>query len=226
MDADLARIGALLADSKRAKMLLALLGGTPQPASALADAAAASRSLASAHLLKLVEGGLVTVQPRGRQRMYEIAGPQVADAIEGLMQLSPPAQVRSLRDANRKENLRQARLCYDHLAGVLGVNVTEKLVDRGALEVADGGFAVTDDGVVALGELGVDVPALQRLRRPLTRACLDWTERRHHLAGALGAAIASRLKARGWIEHATEGRIVRVTPAGKRGLRSWVGVEA
>ena len=85
---------------------------------------------------------------------------------------------------------------------------------------------MTDDGVVALGELGVDVPALQRLRRPLTRACLDWTERRHHLAGALGAAIASRLRARGWIEHGAEGRIVRVTPAGKRGLRSWVGVEA
>jgi DNA-binding transcriptional ArsR family regulator len=226
MDADLARIGTLLADSKRAKMLLALLGGTPQPASALADAAGASRSLASAHLRKLVDGGLVTVQPRGRQRLYEIAGPQVADAIEGLMQLSPPTQVRSLRDANRKENLRQARLCYDHLAGVLGVNVTEKLVDHGALEVADGGFAVTDDGVVALGELGVDVPALQRLRRPLTRACLDWTERRHHLAGALGAAIALRLRARGWIEHGAEGRIVRVTPAGKRGLRSWVGVEA
>jgi DNA-binding transcriptional ArsR family regulator len=226
MDADLARIGTLLADPKRAKILLALLGGTPQPASALADAAGASRSLASAHLRKLVDGGLVTVQPRGRQRMYEISGPQVADAIEGLMQLSPPTQVRSLRDANRKENLRQARLCYDHLAGVLGVNVTEALVDRGALEVADGGFAVTDAGVAALGELGVDVPALQHLRRPLTRACVDWTERRHHLAGALGAAIASRFKARGWIQHGTEGRIVRVTPAGTRGLRAWAGVEA
>jgi DNA-binding transcriptional ArsR family regulator len=226
VDADLARIGTLLADPKRAKILLALLGGTPQPASALADAAGASRSLASAHLRKLVEGGLVTVQPRGRQRMYEISGQPVADAIEGLMQLSPPTQVRSLRDANRKENLRQARFCYDHLAGVLGVNVTEALVDRGALEVADGGFAVTDEGVAALGELGVDVPALQRLRRPLTRACMDWTERRHHLAGALGAAIASRFKARGWIEHGAEGRIVRVTPAGKRGFRSWAGVEA
>jgi DNA-binding transcriptional ArsR family regulator len=226
MDADLARIGTLLADPKRAKILLALLGGTPQPASALADAAGASRSLASAHLRKLVEGGLVTVQPRGRQRLYEISGQPVADAIEGLMQLSPPTQVRSLRDANRKENLRQARFCYDHLAGVLGVSLTEALLDRGALEVADGGFAVTAGGVDALAELGVDVPALQRLRRPLTRACLDWTERRHHLAGALGAAMASRLKARGWIEHGAQGRIVRVTPAGKRGLRTWVGVEA
>jgi DNA-binding transcriptional ArsR family regulator len=226
MDADLARIGTLLADPKRAKILLALLGGTPQPASALADAAGASRSLASAHLRKLVEGGLVTVQPRGRQRLYEISGQPVADAIEGLMQLSPPTQVRSLRDANRKENLRQARFCYDHLAGVLGVSLTEALLDRGALEVADGGFAVTAGGVAALAELRVDVPALQRLRRPLTRACLDWTERRHHLAGALGAAMASRLKARGWIEHGAQGRIVRVTPAGKRGLRTWVGVEA
>ena len=168
----------------------------------------------------------MTVQPRGRQRLYEISGQPVADAIEGLMQLSPPTQVRSLRDANRKENLRQARFCYDHLAGVLGVSLTEALLDRGALEVADGGFAVTAGGVAALAELGVDVPALQRLRRPLTRACLDWTERRHHLAGALGAAMASRLKARGWIEHGAQGRIVRVTPAGKSGLRTWVGVEA
>jgi hypothetical protein len=173
-----------------------------------------------------VDGGLVTVEPRGRQRLYAISGQPVADAVESLMQLAPPTRVRSLRDANRKENLRQARFCYDHLAGVLGVNVTEALVERGALEVADGGFAVTDDGVAAMGEIDVDVPALQRLRRPLTRACMDWTEHRHHLAGALGAAIASRFQARGWIEHGAEGRIVWVTPAGARGGRSWVGVEA
>src|SRR4051812_18788802 len=160
MDADLARIGTLLADPKRAKILLALLGGTPQPASALADAAGASRSLASAHLRKLVEGGLVTVEPQGRQRFYALSGQPVADAIESLIQLVPPTEVRSLRDANRKQNLRHARFCYDHLAGVLGVDLTEALVDRGALAVADGGFAVTGDGVAAMGEIDVDVPAL------------------------------------------------------------------
>src|SRR4051794_7827264 len=161
MDADLARIGALLADPRRAKILLALLGGRPQPASALADAAGASRSLASAHLRKLVDGGLVTVEPRGRQRMYEISGQPVADAIEGLMQLSPPTQVRSLRDANRKENLGHARLCYGRLAGVLGGRGPGGLVERRVLDVPGGGFALSGDGVVALGEFGVYVPALQ-----------------------------------------------------------------
>ena len=115
-DADLARIGTLLADPKRAKMLLTLLGGGAESASALADAAGASRSLASAHLRKLVDGGLITVEPSGRRRRYRLAGAPVADALEALTQLAPPTQVRSLRDANRKENLRQARLCYDHLA--------------------------------------------------------------------------------------------------------------
>jgi len=225
-DADLARVGAILADPKRAKMLLALLGGEAASASALADAAGASRSLASSHLSKLVAGGLVTVEPEGRRRLYRLAGPQVAEAIEGLIQLAPATQVRSLRDANRKENLRHARLCYDHLAGVLGVDATGALVDRGALAASDGGFELTADGAAAMDELGVDVPALRRRRRPLTRACKDWTEPGHHLAGSLGAAVADRCFARGWIEHGEASRIVRVTPAGRRGLRAWVGVEA
>jgi DNA-binding transcriptional ArsR family regulator len=225
-DADLARIGTLLADPKRAKMLLTLLGGSAESASALADAAGASRSLASAHLRKLVDGGLITVEPSGRRRLYRLAGAPVADALEALAQLAPPTQVRSLRDANRKENLRQARLCYDHLAGVLGVNVTEALVGRGALEAADGGFALTADGETAMGELGVDVRALRRRRRPLTRACKDWTEPGHHLAGSLGAAIATQCFERHWIERGEAGRIVRVTAAGERGLRAWAGVAA
>jgi DNA-binding transcriptional ArsR family regulator len=225
-DADLARIGALMADPKRAKMLLALLGGEAVSASALADAAGASRSLASAHLGKLVAGGLVSVEPQGRRRLYRIAGQPVAEAIEGLVRLAPPTAVRSLRDANRQESLRQARFCYDHLAGVLGVAVTEALVDRRALAPRDSGFAVTPDGVAAMAAIDVDVAALEARRRPLTRACLDWTERRPHLAGALGAAMASSFRERRWIEHGAAGRIVRVTPAGRRGLRSWAGVEA
>jgi DNA-binding transcriptional ArsR family regulator len=225
-DADLARVGTLLADPKRANMLLTLLGGEAESASALADAAGASRSLASAHLSKLVHGGLITVEPQGRHRLYRLAGPQVAEAIEALTQLAPPTPVRSLRDANRKENLRQARLCYDHLAGVLGVDLTQALVDRGALDHADGGFALTVDGEAAMSDFGVDVPALRRRRRPLTRACKDWTEPGHHLAGGLGAAIASQCFERRWIERGEAGRIVRVTPAGRRELRAWAGVQA
>jgi DNA-binding transcriptional ArsR family regulator len=225
-DADLSRVGALIADPRRAKILLTLLGGQAESASALADAADASPSLASAHLGKLVEGGLLTVEPQGRRRLYRLSGPPVADALEALTQLSPPTPVRSLREANRKENLRQARLCYDHLAGVLGVNVTEALVAGGALAGSDDGFALTGDGEEAMADLGVDVAALRRRRRPLTRACKDWTEPGHHLAGGLGAAIADRCFERRWIERGAAGRIVRVTPAGRRGLRSWAGVSA
>ena len=127
---DLAQVGALFADRTRARILLALLGGTPQPASALADAAGVSRSLASSHLRKLVEGGLLTVEPRGRQRLYRLAGQPVAHALEAVMLLAPPARISSLREANRGESLRRARLCYDHVVGVLGVGVTEALVER------------------------------------------------------------------------------------------------
>ena len=109
---------------------------------------------------------------------------------------------------------------------MLGVNVTEALVGRGALEAADGGFALTADGETAMGELGVDVRALRRRRRPLTRACKDWTEPGHHLAGSLGAAIATQCFERHWIERGEAGRIVRVTAAGERGLRAWAGVAA
>jgi len=225
-DADLSRVGTLIADPKRAKMLLTLLGGQTESASALADAAGASRSLASAHLGKLVDGGLITVEAQGRRRLYRLAGQPVADAIEALTQVSPPTKVRSLRDANRKENLRQARLCYDHLAGVLGVNVTAALMDSGALVDADAGFALTPAGEAVMDDLSIDVPALRRRRRPLTRACKDWTEPGHHLAGGLGAAIAAQCFERRWIERGAAGRIVRVTPAGRRGLRSWAGVEA
>src|ERR1700747_2814598 len=119
-DADLASVAALMADRHRATILLTLLGGTPQSGAALAEAAGISRALASAHLKKLVAGGLVTVRPDGRQRLYSIAAPPVADALEILTLLAPPLPVRSLRDASKAQSLRFARMCYDHLAGVVG----------------------------------------------------------------------------------------------------------
>jgi DNA-binding transcriptional ArsR family regulator len=223
-DVDLARVGSLLADRARAAMLLALLAGRPQSASALANAAGVSAPSASAHLKKLVDGDLLVVEPVGRQRMYRLAN-AVADALEGLLLLAPPSSVRSLRAAVEGRNLRYARLCYDHLAGMAGVAVTEALRDRGFLAERADGYAVTGAGADGFGEYGIDVPGLADLRRPLTRRCMDWSERRYHLAGALGAGLMARLGAMDWIRVREASRVVTVTADGRRGLREWLGID-
>jgi DNA-binding transcriptional ArsR family regulator len=223
-EADLARIAALLADRTRAAMLLTLLSGRPMSASALADAAGASASLASAHLRKLVDGGLLVVEPAGRQRLYRLAN-AVADAIEALLLLAPPDRVTSLRAAVRGQNLRRARMCYDHLAGTVGVILTEALAERGVLVENDRGYAVTATAPAVLARIGVRIEQLDRLRRPLARRCMDWSERRHHLAGSLGAAVTSRLIELDWLRMAEASRIVRVTAEGQRGLGEWLQVD-
>src|SRR5579862_3115474 len=139
-DADLATVASLIADRHRAQMLLALLGGTPQSGSALAEAAGISRSLASAHLKKLVAGRLVRAQPSGRQQLYSIASESVADVLEILTLIAPGSQVHSLSEASRARSLRWARMCYDHLAGAVGVSVREALVARGLLDERDGTY--------------------------------------------------------------------------------------
>ena len=230
-DADLASVAALMADKHRAQMLLTLLGGTPTSGSALAEAAGISRSLASAHLKKLVAGGLVRAQPSGRQQLYSIASEPVADALEILILLAPATKVRSLGDASRARNLRWARMCYDHLAGAVGVSVTEALIGRGlVIEVegageTGGGFALAPGGAGEFGRFGIDVDRLERRTRPLLRPCLDWSERRYHLAGSLGAALTRSMIERRWITTREASRIVAVTEAGEAGLRDWPGVD-
>jgi DNA-binding transcriptional ArsR family regulator len=214
-----------MADRHSAQLLQALLGGTPQSGSALAASAGISRSLASAHLRKLVAGGLVRAQRDGRQQLYTIASAQVADALEVLTLLAPPAAARSLRDVSRARSLRFARMCYDHLAGVAGVAITSALLDRGAIGEADGGFVLGPSGDAAFAEAGIEVATLPRRGRPLARACMDWSERRHHLAGSLGAALAGSLVRQGWIARREGTRIVTVTPVGTAGLRDWLGVD-
>jgi DNA-binding transcriptional ArsR family regulator len=216
-DADLAAVAGLIADRNRARILMTLLGGTPQSGAALAEAAGISRALASAHLKKLVGGGLVTVRPDGRQRLYSIASSPVAEALEILTLLAPPLPVRSLRDATRAQSLRWARMCYDHLAGVVGVAISECLVDEGFL------FGVL--GTAKLAEIGVEVDGLALKSRPLLRPCMDWTERRYHIAGGLGAALAAEMIGRGWIARRQASRIVTVTPSGADALREWLGLD-
>jgi DNA-binding transcriptional ArsR family regulator len=224
-DADLAAVASLIADRHRAQMLMTLLGGTPQSGSALAEAAGISRSLASAHLKKLVAGGLVRAQASGRQQLYSIATAFVADALEILILLAPAAQVRSLGDATRARSLRWARMCYDHLAGAVGVSVTEALIAQGLLRQEAGTYQLGADGVAGFGQFGIDVAGLEQRTRPLLRPCMDWSERRYHLAGSLGAALTGAFVERRWIITKEASRIVAVTAAGQTGLSDWLGID-
>jgi DNA-binding transcriptional ArsR family regulator len=224
-DADLASVAALMADRNRAQMLLTLLGGVPQSGSALAEAAGISRSLASAHLKKLVAGGLVRAKPNGRQQLYSIASEPVADALEILILLAPAGKVSSLRDATRARSLRWARMCYDHLAGAVGVSVTEALLGRGLLREQDGGYVLGPRGAAEFGRFGIEVDRLDRRTRPLLRPCEDWSERRFHLAGSLGAALTKTMLERRWIATREASRIVTVTETGRAGMLQWPGVD-
>lgn len=220
-DAGLTTVAGALADPARSRICLVLMDGTARPAGELARLAGVAPSTASGHLARLLEAGLVGVRRTGRHRYYHLSGPDVAEAVESLARLSPPEPVRSLRGARVARDLRLARTCYDHLAGVLGVAVADQLRGSGAL--GRDTLEPTDSAATTFTRIGVDLDRLRASRRPLTRACLDWTERRDHVAGGLGAALAASLFDRGWITRGT-GRSVRVTESGRAGLADWIGL--
>jgi DNA-binding transcriptional ArsR family regulator len=221
---DMAAIARLLGEPARMAMLEELLDGGTRSGRELAKAAKVAPSTASEHLGQLQDAGLVTAAPDGRKRAYSLSGPPVAEALEALGVLAPPKPPRSLREATAAQLHREARTCYDHLAGSLGVAVCDALVAKEWLDPADGGWTVTPRGVESFGDLGVEVEDLRAGRRPLTRACVDWSERRPHVAGALGAALASRLFERRWIERRPGVRAVAVTDRGRSGLAEMLGV--
>src|SRR5690348_452659 len=279
-DVDVVPAASLIADPTRAAMITALLDDRPLAAGELARLAGVSPATASAHLARLLNGGLIKVIKQGRHRYYHLAGPEVAAAMEALAHLSAttPVQVRSLRESRDAAALAEARTCYDHLAGRAGVALLEALLAQGILMPAPGGgelaacgpnggaqpggnggpassspggngspdggqvgyegrharmtpqapirreaFEVTADGMATLTSFGLNIGALERTRRRFAGACLDWTERKPHLNGALGAAMTARLLGLGWIERGTRRRAVRVTPAGREGLAATFG---
>jgi len=245
-DVDVVPAASLLAEPTRAAMLTALLDDRPLAAGELARLAGVSPATASAHLARLLHGGLVTVISQGRHRYYRLAGPEVAAAMEALAHLSPVIPVRSLRQSQDAAALAEARTCYDHLAGRAGVALLDALLARGVLtqlpgdgESANGAgsarnavpaghrppdrFEVTAGGLATLSSFGLDIAALKRARRRFAGACLDWTERKPHLNGALGSAITARLIGLGWIERGKRRRAVQVTPAGAEGLAATFG---
>jgi DNA-binding transcriptional ArsR family regulator len=222
-DAEISTPAALIGDPTRATFLMALSDGRTLPASELAERAGVSASTASVQLAKLVEGGLLEAERNGRHRYYRLADPTIATAIESLAVIAPRRRASSLRQARVGSGLQAARTCYDHLAGALGVALFEAL-ERQRLLTPE--LEVTRRGVNRFGELGIDVDELAGRRRPLTRRCLDWTERRHHLAGSLGAALATRCFELGWIERLPTSRAVRVTETGRRAFARELGVDA
>lgn len=223
-DADIAAVAALLSDRTRAAMLITLLDGDAHSSGDLARQAGVSASTAGGHLGRLSRGGLVVSARHGRERRYRLASTHVAQALEALSLLAPPAEIGSLRTADRGSALRLARTCYDHLAGRLGVGLTDALLEQGALRAEDGGFALTGTGETLLIRIGVDVARARAHRRVFARACLDWTERRPHLAGALGAAVAEAIIGQGWVRKRPHDRALLVTPEGMARLRR-LGVE-
>jgi DNA-binding transcriptional ArsR family regulator len=214
-DVDISEPAALIGDPTRAVFLMALSEGQSLPAGELARRAGVTASTASIQLAKLVEGGLLSVEQNGRHRYYSLAQPSIAAAIESLAVIAPRRPATSLRQARIGSDLQVARTCYDHLAGALGVALFDALLKERLLTPE---LAATTKGKRRLSELGIAVEQAAIGRRPFTRRCLDWSERRHHLAGALGAAIATRFFELGWIERLPSSRAVRVTDSGRRAL--------
>lgn len=239
-DVDMAAVGELLADRARCRMLLALADGRALPASILASEAGVAPSTASGHLGRLTERGLIEVVATGRYRYYRLAGPEVARLVEVLGRIAPARPVRSLREGTRAHALRLARRCYDHLAGRLGVAVTDALRDRGWIAgsdgtvdpterhghqlpgyvAEDGAYHLTDAGRAGFAGLGVRVPD----GLAAVRCCVDWTEQRHHLSGPLAAALLARFDEDGWLRPSPGHRALKVTDAGVAGLADRLGV--
>ena len=221
---DLAALAALLADSTRARFCLALLDGRAWTAGELAAHAGVAASTATEHLNLLVSGGLLAEERQGRHRYLRLAGQETAELIENMAALAPrraaPARS-SLSVANRDRALAGGRTCYDHLAGTLGVSITDAMTDRGLISW-DSGLVLTATGSAWLDRLGVEVPT--RTRRPPVRSCLDWTERRPHLAGSVGAGLCGLAFASGWVRRIGTGRAVALTEAGERALRDELGL--
>lgn len=216
----LSRIGALLSDPGRAAMLWSLMGGSARPAGELTVIAGLSPSAASAHLSKLSEGGLLTLEVRGRHRYYRIASPEIAAAIEALAHLAQEsAHARPTTPAPARTvpvEMRYARTCYDHMAGELAVRVFDHLLARGWLIDEGGNVEATAAGSAVLSGWGIDVGAQRARKRRFACTCLDWSERRAHLGGALGAALLDHWTHQRWVERAEQRRVLRITPAGRQ----------
>jgi DNA-binding transcriptional ArsR family regulator len=222
---DMAEIGALIGDPARANMLAALADGQALTATELSFIAHVTPQTTSGHLAKLAAANLLTLARQGRHRYYRLASPLVAQMLESIMtvaavQLPPRRRLPSRID----DEMRAARTCYDHLAGRLGVGLADALGARGQIVLTEDGGEVTEAGLAFLAAFGANLAPIKGSRRPFCRPCLDWSERRWHLAGAVGAALCRRCHALGWIERRRDSRAIAITAAGRRGFAETFGL--
>jgi len=221
INSNVAQVVSLLGEASRASILTSLMDGRFHTATELAYMAGIKPQTASFHLSKLVEGNLVKADKQGRHRYFQLANTEVAALLESLLAISPPPEIRSLKQSNQLKLLQDARTCYDHLAGKLGVGLTESMVSAGYLEKEEKEFRVTLSGNQFLADFGVDLDVLKKKRRSFSHACIDWSERHHHLGGSLGNGLMVRLLELGWITQAPAIRAVNITEAGKKGFKQF-----
>jgi DNA-binding transcriptional ArsR family regulator len=219
-------IAALIGDHARAEILTALMAGRALTATELAAVAGVTKQTVSTHLGKLLDSNLLAVESQGRHRYFRLANRDVAHLLENLMGLAFRVGAVRLRSSPCEPALRKARVCYDHLAGELGVLVYESLVRQRALRFDAGALALSERGSDLFRGLGIDTAELAQRKRASCRACLDWSERRHHLAGAVGAALLDRIVEMRWATLARDSRVVHFSANGERALRRAFGIEA
>ena len=227
----IAEIGALVGEPARAAMLTALLDGRALTAAELARASMITPQTASSHLARLSSAGLLAVEKQGRHRYHRLASPAVARMLEGIMEIALVAGGKSRRAVvvgPRDQTMRMARTCYDHIAGRLGVAITDAMVEREVIAFEDDGGQLTDRGERFLSDVGIVLPersaAARRSARPVCRPCLDWSERRPHVAGQVGAAICRHCFDKGWVRRLKDTRALGITPKGHQQLREHFGV--
>jgi DNA-binding transcriptional ArsR family regulator len=218
---DISIVAALIGNPASANMLMALLAGPALTATELAQEASLTPSTVSGHLARLEKAGLVAVERQGRHRYFRLADPDVVSALEGLMPVAARAGHMRVRTGPRDPELRRARSCYDHLAGDLAVRMFDRLISRRLLTRRGDSLQVTREGQGFFANSGIDLAALGSGRRPLCRPCLDWSERRSHFGGALGALVFDHIVARGWAVREAGTRIVRFSAAGEQKMRAW-----
>jgi DNA-binding transcriptional ArsR family regulator len=220
---NITNIAAMIGDHARAQVLTVLMGGMALTATELADAAGVTRQTISSHLAKLQDAGLLSVEAQGRHRYFRIADAEVAQLLESLMGVAFGLGAVRVRSSPREPALRKARVCYDHLAGELGVLVYDSMARHGAFALGADGIELTVQGQDLVRALGIEPTRLPASRRPFCRTCLDWSERRHHLAGTLGTALLGRFQELGWARRVPESRVMAFSVDGEAALRAWVG---
>ena len=222
---DIARIAALIGDPARANMLTALMSGKALTASELAAEAGVTLQTASSHLSKLSEGELVRIRKQGRHKYFTLTDPEVARVLEGLMGLAAGAGHLRNRTGPRDAELRQARVCYNHLAGDMGTRMFDRMVALGYLALTEDRLDLTPAGRAFVADFLPEIADLERARAPLCRECLDWSERRSHLAGSLGRAFLSRFEALGWAQRVEGTRVVRFSADGLSEFHALFGLD-